>query len=99
VIEDQITKERRSDWCHFLINAAGILNNWKSPTIKGLRHFARPKMHSARWDWSVDYKDKTVGGYRQRKHRYPAGTSCTERCLAHDCVHALADMGWSALGN
>ncbi|RDW71648.1 putative 4-hydroxyacetophenone monooxygenase protein [Coleophoma crateriformis] len=61
LVEDQTTKERRSDWCHVLVNAAGFLNNWQWPDIEGLHEFAGPRMHSAKWDWTVEYKDKTVG--------------------------------------
>lgn len=61
LVENQATKERRHDWCHVLVNAAGILNTWQWPSIEGLHDFAGPKMHSAKWDSSVDYKGKTVG--------------------------------------
>jgi cation diffusion facilitator CzcD-associated flavoprotein CzcO len=61
VVEDQDNMERKSDWCHVLVNAGGILNNWQWPDIEGLHEFSGPKMHSAKWDSSVDYKGKTVG--------------------------------------
>ncbi|KAE9367187.1 FAD/NAD(P)-binding domain-containing protein [Stipitochalara longipes BDJ] len=44
LVDDQITKERGKDWCHVL----------------GSHVFAGPKMHSAKWDASVDYKNKTL---------------------------------------
>lgn len=60
-LEDQVTKGQWQDWCHVLINGTGILNNWKWPDIEGLHDFTGPKMHSAAWDHSVDFKGKTVG--------------------------------------
>ncbi|OCK80948.1 FAD/NAD(P)-binding domain-containing protein [Lepidopterella palustris CBS 459.81] len=43
-----------------LINATGVLNNWKWPEVSGVEKFP-VKLHSAAWDSSVDLKDKTVG--------------------------------------
>ena len=60
-LEDVQSKERWEDWCHVLINGAGILNNWKWPDIEGLHDFHGPLMHSAAWDHNVDFTDKTVG--------------------------------------
>lgn len=59
-LQDQQTKETWQDWCHCLVNGTGILNNWKWPDIKGLETFKGPKMHSANWDHSVDFKDKKI---------------------------------------
>ncbi|KAK8877498.1 FAD NAD(P)-binding domain-containing protein [Apiospora arundinis] len=52
------TTRRRAD---FLINASGVLNKWKWPDIPGFESFKGPKIHSARWDDSVDLKGKRVG--------------------------------------
>ncbi|CAI6088645.1 unnamed protein product [Clonostachys chloroleuca] len=60
-LEDQASKGTWQDWCHVLINGTGILNSWKWPDIPGLDDFEGPKMHSAAWDHSVDFKGKTVG--------------------------------------
>lgn len=43
-----------------LINAGGILNKWQWPKIEGIKDFKGPLLHSARWDDTVDLKDKTV---------------------------------------
>jgi cation diffusion facilitator CzcD-associated flavoprotein CzcO len=59
-IEDQVTKEKTEDWAHILINGTGILNTWKWPDIEGLHDFKGSLMHSASWDHSVDFKDKTI---------------------------------------
>ncbi|KAF7551343.1 hypothetical protein G7Z17_g5103 [Cylindrodendrum hubeiense] len=60
-LEDQVTKETWQDWSHVLVNGAGILNNWVWPDIEGIHDFAGPKMHSASWDHSVDFKGKSIG--------------------------------------
>ncbi|RMJ03531.1 hypothetical protein CDV36_014938 [Fusarium kuroshium] len=48
------------DWCHFMITASGILNNWKWPDIPGLHSFNGKLMHSAAWESGTTWKDKTV---------------------------------------
>ncbi|KAJ9630333.1 hypothetical protein H2204_008551, partial [Knufia peltigerae] len=42
------------------INGAGFLNNWKWPEIPGLHDFQGKLLHSASWDDSYDFQDKTV---------------------------------------
>ena len=49
--------EIRSD---FLVSAVGQLNQPKWPEIEGITNFAGKKMHSARWDWSYDPRDKKI---------------------------------------
>jgi len=49
------------DYCHFFINATGVLNAWKWPDIPGLEEFGGPKLHTARWDSKVDLTGKHVG--------------------------------------
>lgn len=44
----------------FLISAVGQLNSPKWPEIESVESFAGKKMHSARWDWSYDLKDKKI---------------------------------------
>lgn len=46
--------------CNILINASGLLNNWKWPAIPGLNTFQGHLCHSARWKSDFDWKDKTV---------------------------------------
>ena len=60
-LEDTRTHETWQDWAHVFINGTGILNTWRWPDIDGLQDFKGPLMHSAKWDHSVDFKDKTVG--------------------------------------
>ena len=59
----QITANGRiiQDNCDVLINAGGILNNWRWPAIPGLHDFKGPKLHSADWDQSLDLTNKRVG--------------------------------------
>jgi cation diffusion facilitator CzcD-associated flavoprotein CzcO len=44
----------------FLVSAVGQLNMPKYPDIDGLDTFKGKKLHSARWDWSYDLKDKKI---------------------------------------
>jgi cation diffusion facilitator CzcD-associated flavoprotein CzcO len=53
--------EQIGDTCDILVNACGILNFWKWPSIEGLESFKGVKLHSANWDESVSLKGKTVG--------------------------------------
>ncbi|KAL3464645.1 putative dimethylaniline monooxygenase [Aspergillus heterothallicus] len=43
-----------------LINATGVLNNWKWPQVPGVEKF-EAKVHSAYWDTSIDLHSKVVG--------------------------------------
>jgi len=44
----------------FLVSAVGQLNVPKWPQISGLKDFQGKLIHSARWDWSYDLKDKKI---------------------------------------
>ncbi|KAK1450664.1 monooxygenase [Colletotrichum cuscutae] len=56
-LEDGVEFE---DHCEFLLNASGILNNWKWPDIPGLHDFSGSLLHSADWDDKFDWKEKRV---------------------------------------
>lgn len=43
-----------------LVNASGILNNYKMPDIPGLPSFAGPVLHTAAWDPTVDLRGKRI---------------------------------------
>ena len=60
-LQDTRSGEQWHDWAHCVVNGTGILNNWKWPAIEGLHDFGGPLMHSAKWDHSVDFENKTVG--------------------------------------
>ncbi|KIV95333.1 hypothetical protein PV10_03002 [Exophiala mesophila] len=60
-VEDLSTGKVIIDTCQVLVNATGFLNKWTWPKIKGIETFNRPKLHSAAWDPSVDFQDKTIG--------------------------------------
>jgi cation diffusion facilitator CzcD-associated flavoprotein CzcO len=47
--------------CDILINASGILNNWRWPAIPGLFDYEGKLLHTANWDDSVDLTGKHVG--------------------------------------
>ncbi|EXJ68397.1 uncharacterized protein A1O5_08189 [Cladophialophora psammophila CBS 110553] len=52
--------EEFDDHCEVFINAGGLLNNWKWPTIPGIGEFEGKLMHSAGWDESYDLTGKRV---------------------------------------
>jgi cation diffusion facilitator CzcD-associated flavoprotein CzcO len=47
--------------CEILINAGGILNNWKWPQIEGVHDFKGRLVHTAAWDQDLSLKGKKVG--------------------------------------
>lgn len=49
------------DTADVLINGSGILNKWTWPSIPGLDTFKGTKLHSAKWDTSLDWAGKRVG--------------------------------------
>ena len=44
----------------FLVSAVGQLNVPKWPDVPGIQDFEGKIIHSARWDWSYDLKDKKI---------------------------------------
>ncbi|KAH6876607.1 hypothetical protein B0T10DRAFT_414468 [Thelonectria olida] len=48
------------DYCHFLLDGTGILNDWKWPQIPGLHSFQGQLVHSANWPSQFDCKNLTV---------------------------------------
>lgn len=58
---DLVNHKTIHDDCDVLINAAGVLNQWRWPDIPGLHDFQGPLIHSAKWDEKVDLKAKRVG--------------------------------------
>lgn len=59
-VTDMETGATTQDWCHFIINATGLLNAWKWPNIPGITKFEGPILHSAKYDRNLDLTDKTV---------------------------------------
>lgn len=59
-IEDTVNKSTFTDWSHILINAGGILNNWRWPEIPGLHDFQGKLVHSADWPEDWDYTDLKI---------------------------------------
>ena len=49
-----------TDTADVLLKGTGILNDWKWPAIKGLHDFKGKVMHTARWDSTFDWTDKTI---------------------------------------
>ncbi|KAH0841227.1 4-hydroxyacetophenone monooxygenase [Fonsecaea pedrosoi] len=60
-IEDLATGNTFQDTGDILVNATGFLNKWTWPHIEGIDKFRRPKVHSAAWDDSIDFHNKTIG--------------------------------------
>lgn len=44
----------------FFVSAVGQLSQPKWPEIDGMDSFKGKTMHSARWDWTYDLKDKRI---------------------------------------
>lgn len=49
-----------TDVCDVFVNAGGVLSNWKWPNIPGIELFKGKLLHSADWDQTYDFRDKTV---------------------------------------
>ncbi|CAG8978763.1 hypothetical protein HYALB_00012495 [Hymenoscyphus albidus] len=60
-IRDNKGGQEFNQHCDILINASGILNNWRWPAIPGLDKFRGTLLHTANWDDSVDLAGKHVG--------------------------------------
>lgn len=50
-----------NDHCDILINASGILNNWRWPAIPGLKDYKGTLLHTANWNDNVELEGKHVG--------------------------------------
>lgn len=60
-IKNLTTGETVNDTCDILVNAGGVLNNWKWPDIPGLDKYRGTLLHTANWDETVDLKRNSVG--------------------------------------
>jgi cation diffusion facilitator CzcD-associated flavoprotein CzcO len=49
------------DTCDILVNACGILNAWRWPSIPGLEEYKGKLLHTAKWDQNVDIEGEHVG--------------------------------------
>ncbi|KAH7070775.1 hypothetical protein BKA63DRAFT_579477 [Paraphoma chrysanthemicola] len=59
-VEDLATRQMIKDEAEVLINAGGFLNTWKWPDVSGLESFRGKLLHSAAWDNTVNFENKTV---------------------------------------
>lgn len=55
------TGQEISDSCDILINAGGVLNNWRWPAIPGLENYKGKLLHTANWDDNVQLEGQHVG--------------------------------------
>ena len=60
-VKDLKTGKDVHDHCDILINASGILNNWRWPAIPGLDKYKGKLLHTANWDDTVSLDGKHVG--------------------------------------
>lgn len=60
-IKDLDTNQTVDDFCDILINAGGVLNNWRWPDIPGLDTYKGTLVHSANWDDNIQLDGKHVG--------------------------------------
>lgn len=60
-VQDNTTGTVITDHCDILVNAGGILNNWRWPAIPGLDKYKGTLLHTAAWDDSVSLEGKHVG--------------------------------------
>ncbi|KAH7032597.1 uncharacterized protein B0I36DRAFT_240445 [Microdochium trichocladiopsis] len=60
-VKDLASGKIVNDHCDILVNAGGILNNWKWPAIPGLDQYKGTLLHTANWDDNVDLTGKHVG--------------------------------------
>ncbi|KAF2404127.1 FAD/NAD(P)-binding domain-containing protein [Trichodelitschia bisporula] len=60
-IKNLKTGEVVKDFCDVLVNAGGVLNNWRWPAIPGLDKYKGKLLHTANWDDSVQLEGKHVG--------------------------------------
>ncbi|KEY72241.1 hypothetical protein S7711_00240 [Stachybotrys chartarum IBT 7711] len=59
-VVDVSTGLELDDSCHILVNASGVLSNWKWPELEGLERFKGQLMHPANWNESYDFAGKRV---------------------------------------
>ncbi|KAK5044672.1 hypothetical protein LTR84_010564 [Exophiala bonariae] len=59
-LKDLETQQVKIDIADVLLKGTGNLNQWDWPEIPGLHDFQGPYMHSAKWDETFDWTDKTV---------------------------------------
>ncbi len=56
-----LTKDGHRDTADIVISATGVLHHPVYPDIAGLKDFAGPAFHTARWDHSVDLTGRRIG--------------------------------------
>ncbi|KAI0117329.1 FAD/NAD(P)-binding domain-containing protein [Daldinia grandis] len=59
-VVDLGTGQEFRDNANFLVNASGILNNWRWPDIVGINNFKGTLIHTASWPEDFGYTNKTV---------------------------------------
>ncbi len=57
----KLTTKKGTETFDVVISATGVLHKPAYPSIKGLKSFAGPCFHTARWDTALDLSNKRVG--------------------------------------
>lgn len=60
IVEDQISKQQRTETCDVLISGQGVLTHPAWPKLPGLESFKGKVVHSAAWDHDFDYSNKRI---------------------------------------
>jgi cation diffusion facilitator CzcD-associated flavoprotein CzcO len=60
-IKDLQSSQEISDHCDVLVNASGVLNNWRWPAIPDLDKYKGTLLHTANWDDNVNLAGRHVG--------------------------------------
>ncbi|KAK4934628.1 hypothetical protein LTR10_024159 [Elasticomyces elasticus] len=59
-VENVRNGQTEVDHCDVLMMGMGLLNKWNWPKIPGFEDFQGQKIHTAKWDSSIELKDKEV---------------------------------------
>ncbi|KAI1213995.1 FAD/NAD(P)-binding domain-containing protein [Annulohypoxylon truncatum] len=59
-VQNLETGEEFRDQANFVVDASGILNNWKWPDIPNIKSFRGELVHTASWPKDFDYNNKNV---------------------------------------
>ncbi|CAK4031912.1 FAD NAD(P)-binding domain-containing [Lecanosticta acicola] len=60
-VKDMSSGKDLLDQCDIIVNASGILNNWRWPAIPGLHEYKGILLHTANWDDNIDLTGKHAG--------------------------------------
>ncbi|VUC33647.1 unnamed protein product [Clonostachys rosea] len=88
------TGETFQDWCHFLLDASGILNDWKWPDISGIQSFAGDLVHSANWPEKFDWAGKKIAQIGNGSSGVQILPHLQKGKYAAEVVHFIQEPTW-----